>query len=183
MATQVQQMENSNTQNKILIGLPVYNESDYLEEILHDVHRYAQNILVVDDGSTDGTNEKLEHLPWINIITHDRNKGYGKSLIDIFVYAETHNFQWVITMDCDHQHKASCLTKFYKSIQKNHADIISGSRYLSKDFCKSDIPKERYEINQYITKLLTGKISIRVVINQRHRNLLNKHLQLGRLYP
>jgi len=153
-------MINNNTQNKILIGLPVYNEFDYVEEVLHDVCKYAKDILVVDDGSTDGTSEKLKQFPWIDVITHNGNKGYGKSLIDIFDYAQMHGYQWVITMDCDHQHKASCLSKFYEAIPKNHGDIISGSRYLHEDLSTCDIPKERYEINLYVTKLLNSILSL-----------------------
>jgi glycosyltransferase involved in cell wall biosynthesis len=144
-----------------LIALPVYNEFRHVEDVLRAVQRYARNILVVNDGSTDGTGPALEKYPRLRLITHDVNAGYGRSLIDAFAYARTHRFEWVITMDCDHQHQPSHIPHFLREMRRNDADIISGSRYLLPlDLGSMPPPPERIAINREITCILNRLLGI-----------------------
>lgn len=144
-----------------LIALPVYNELRHVENVLQAVQRYARDILVVNDGSTDGTPSALARHPRLRLITHDVNAGYGRSLIDAFDYARTHRFEWTITMDCDHQHQPSCIPHFLCEIGKNDADIVSGSRYLQPQNRGSmPPPPERIVINREITCILNRFLGI-----------------------
>ncbi|MEX2215458.1 MAG: glycosyltransferase family 2 protein [Phycisphaeraceae bacterium] len=115
-----------------LIAIPVYNEEKYVAKVLTEVRRYAHDILVIDDGSTDQTPLLLAQQP-VDVIRHKQNHGYGRSLIDAFRWAActTCKYQWLITMDCDEQHEPASLPSFYEAIQHDDADIISGSRYLA----------------------------------------------------
>jgi len=115
---------------RFLTALPVYNEVDYVEEVLAEVANYAPHILVVDDGSNDGTAEKLAEIPGIAIKTHGENRGYGAALKTAFQYAIDHNYEFVITLDCDGQHQPKRLPRFVSACQ--NADIVSGSRYLKQ---------------------------------------------------
>ena len=117
---------------RVLVALPAFNEVDSVGSVLHAVRTYASDILVVDDGSTDGTGAALDRCPWLRRITHERNLGYGRSLIEAFAYAVRHGFEWVITIDCDHQHEPSRIPLFRRAIERNAWDIISGSRYLRR---------------------------------------------------
>jgi glycosyltransferase involved in cell wall biosynthesis len=147
----------------VLIAMPVFNEFKYVEEILGAVQEYSSDILVVDDGSTDGTTKLLERHTTISIISHKVNAGYGRSLIDAFEFAWRNYFDWVITIDCDHQHEPSYIPHFYSEIENDDADIISGSRYLrqaSSDL--SAVPAERITINKEITDLLNHSLGLKL---------------------
>lgn len=147
----------------VLIAIPVYNEYSYVADILTAVSRYSSNILVVDDGSDDGTEKLLEKYTSIKVITHKVNEGYGQSLIDAFEFAKAEDLDWVLTMDCDHQHQPYCIPQFFNEIEKNDADIISGSRYLQlEDEEPIKPPPERVAINRKITMLLNQTLRIKL---------------------
>ena len=146
---------------RVLIALPVFNERDYVADVLHAVWRYARDILVVNDGSTDGTQDVLDTHTDLRVITHPANAGYGQSLIDAFDYADRHGFEWTITIDCDHQHEPAYLPRFCREIQTDRADIISGSRYLQPlDLGTVPPPAERVAINRAITGLLNRHLNL-----------------------
>lgn len=147
----------------ILIAIPVFNEVGYVDDVLRAVKEYSDNILVVDDGSTDGTTKVLERYTAIRVISHKVNIGYGRSLIDAFEFAGRNDFDWVITIDCDHQHEPSYIPRFYSEIENDEADIISGSRYLQQSPTDSSaIPAERIAINKKITNLLNQSLGFRL---------------------
>src|SRR4051812_14600276 len=85
---------------RLLIAIPVYNERKYVEGVLDKIRQYHDELLVIDDGSTDGTSQLLAARPDVRIIQHPANLGYGQSLIDAFAYADRAGYDWVITMDC-----------------------------------------------------------------------------------
>ena len=95
------------------------------------MRRYSPDILVVNDGSTDGTAELLAQQTDLHVITHPRNRGYGAALISAFAYAVAHDFDVLVTMDCDGQHEPARIPVLLEAI--HDADIVSGSRYL-RDF-------------------------------------------------
>jgi len=129
--------------------------------VLQAVRRHARDILVVDDGSTDGTGRILESQAGIRVIRHSANAGYGRSLIDAFDYAGRHGFEWVLTIDCDRQHEPACIRRFYRRIVADRADIISGSRYLHvMDRGSVRPPPERVAINRAISRLLNRHVSL-----------------------
>jgi len=125
-------LNSSQSTDRILIAIPVFNEFKYVIDLLLAVQKYSENIFVVDDSSTDGTSMVLKKYKDIRVLSHKVNEGYGKSLIDAFNFANKNNFEWIITLDCDYQHEPSYIPQFYIEIKKNDADIISGSRYLRR---------------------------------------------------
>ena len=72
---------------RFLTALPVYNEHAHVNPVLDEVIRYAGDVLVVDDGSTDGTRELLAARSDIRTIRHETNRGYGAALKTAFEYA------------------------------------------------------------------------------------------------
>src|SRR5262245_7634593 len=114
---------------RFLTAIPVYNEAAHLEEVLSATRPFAHEILVVDDGSSDGTHRILESTTGIQVITHDTNQGYGAALRDAFAYAVEHDFEFLVTLDCDGQHEPRRIPDL---LAVADADIVSGSRYLER---------------------------------------------------
>jgi glycosyltransferase involved in cell wall biosynthesis len=162
---------------RTLIAMPVFNEQKYVTRVLDEVRRYADEVLVIDDGSSDETPNLLAKQP-VDVIRHAQNRGYGQSLIDAFRWASCYKYDWLITMDCDEQHEPAALPSFYQAINNNDADVISGSRYLQRDvvFANGDItsdgvidsteqdspPADRREINQHVTAMINDALGLQL---------------------
>jgi dolichol-phosphate mannosyltransferase len=145
---------------RVLTAIPVYNEERSVEAVLHEVRRYSPHILVVNDGSTDGTPEKLAGESGIEIITHAKNSGYGAALVSAFNYTLRHDYDVLVTMDCDGQHEPSRIAVLLEAI--HDADIVSGSRYL-RDFRQDSVaPHDRRYINQQITSELNDRYGLQI---------------------
>src|SRR5258707_14143914 len=136
---------------RVLIAIPVYNERKYVESVLERVKTFHPEILVIDDGSTDGTQDILAGRKDIQLITHKPNQGYGQSLIDAFKHADARGYDWVITMDCDEQHEPERIPDFIREIGGDRWDIISGSRYLQPRTNDDLPPGDRRMVNGSIT--------------------------------
>src|SRR5437763_3454880 len=134
---------------QFLTAIPVYNEERHVERVLDEVRRHAEHILVVNDGSSDGTVDLLARQPGIAVVTHPRNRGYGAALASAFAFALEHGYDVLVTMDCDGQHEPARIPVLLEAI--HDADIVSGSRYL-RDFRQdTPVPEERMRINRQIT--------------------------------
>lgn len=138
----------------VLIAIPVYNEIKYISRVLQKVRSFHDQILFIDDYSTDGTTDFLLNQSGIHLIRHHRNMGYGKSIIDAFQFAYTHRYDWVITMDCDEQHEPETLPLFFTEIAADQWDIVSGSRYTDQNKLDDLAPNDRRLINHTITTLI-----------------------------
>jgi glycosyltransferase involved in cell wall biosynthesis len=139
---------------RLLIAIPVYNERKYVEKVLDKVLQFHHQILVIDDGSTDGTGDYLASRSDVQLIRHPVNRGYGQSLIDAFAFADQRGYDWVITMDCDEQHEPERIPDFLREIENDQWDLISGSRYLQPSDTDDLPPGDRRTINTTITTVL-----------------------------
>jgi dolichol-phosphate mannosyltransferase len=145
---------------RFLTAVPVYNEEQYLEGVLHEVRRYSPEILVINDGSADRTGELLARQDGITVITHSHNRGYGAALISAFAYAREHDYDVLVTMDCDGQHEPARIPVLLEAI--HDADIVSGSRYL-RDFRQNNsAPQDRRQINRQVTLELNERYGLQL---------------------
>lgn len=145
---------------RLLIAIPVFNEHKYLEPVLEKVKRFWPEILVVDDGSTDGTAEVLAGRDDIRLVRHQSNLGYGQSIIDAFAYADEHGYDWVVTMDCDEQHEPEAIPAFIEKTRRDRWDLISGSRYLRPSAQDDLPPSDRRNINGIITQKINELLGL-----------------------
>jgi len=145
-------------QQKYLTALPVFNEFQTVNEVLDEVVRYSEHVLVVDDGSTDGSTELLAKRDDIIHVTHPVNQGYGAALITAFDYAADNGYEVLVTIDCDGQHEPQRIQQFVTACQNTNADIVSGSRYLKSFDSDTPPPIERRKINHRVTQILNDRL-------------------------
>ena len=129
-----------------------------MSSVLDEVTRYANNVLVVDDGSDDGTTDILSARDDIILVRHAVNQGYGAALITGFKYAVEHEYDVLITVDCDGQHEPQRIQLFVDKFIETGADIVSGSRYLRSFDEDSPPPEQRRLINHQVTRTLNSRL-------------------------
>ncbi|MEM8946673.1 MAG: glycosyltransferase family 2 protein [Planctomycetota bacterium] len=143
---------------RFLTALPVYNEAKHVTAVLDEVVKHASDVLVVDDGSTDGTRELLAQRRDINVLLHEENRGYGAALQTAFEYAIVMRYDVIVTIDCDGQHEPQRISQL--AYDCSAADILSGSRYLQLDQSTDHVPSDRRRINQIITAELNERLGM-----------------------
>ncbi len=143
-----------------LTALPVFNEADYVDGVLDEVRRHSRDVLVVDDGSTDGTARLLQRRRDVRLLTHARNRGYGAALRSAFAYAVEQAYDVLVTIDCDGQHEPQRIPQFAAACRG--IDIVSGSRYLTQFPGDSQPPAQRRWVNQRVTAELNRRLGLRL---------------------
>lgn len=116
-----------------LIIIPTYNELENIRKLIPDIlGRYDNvDILIVDDGSPDGTGVYVEKLTnetdRVKLIKRPQKMGLGTAYIAGFKYALSHNYEYIFEMDADYSHDPKEIKNFLTAIKNN--DLILGSRY------------------------------------------------------
>ncbi len=145
---------------RYLTAVPVFNEVNHVDAVLESIVRESAEVLVIDDGSTDGTSERLRAWSEVHVVRHGQNRGYGAALRSAFRYAINARYDWLITLDCDGQHKPELIRSFIESA--SGCDVVSGSRYLGEFAEDTGAPDERRQINQLITAELNEVLGLRL---------------------
>lgn len=117
---------------ELTVIIPVYNEEETLEEIIRRVKEtnLANEILCVDDGSTDRSREILkayENDPLVNVIFSEKNEGKGAAVRKGILAAKS---EYAIIQDADLEYNPECYASLMKPIQDGIADVVYGSRFL-----------------------------------------------------
>jgi dolichol-phosphate mannosyltransferase len=120
---------------KAVICLPTYNERENLEPTLQAVGAVLENgdrVLVIDDGSPDGTGELAERLAaeraWVEVLHRPEKQGLGPAYLDGFRHALAAGAELVFEMDCDRSHDARDVPRLRAAAAG--ADLVLGSRYV-----------------------------------------------------
>ena len=120
--------------NPAVVVLPTYNEVENLPLIVEQVLPLGLDVLVVDDGSPDGTGEIAEQLKAANAghldVLHRASKqGLGTAYVAGFKHGLAAGYEYLLEMDCDFSHDPRYLPAFLERIQ--NADLVLGSRYIA----------------------------------------------------
>ncbi|MCY2963502.1 MAG: glycosyltransferase family 2 protein [Planctomycetota bacterium] len=147
--------------HEFITALPVFNEESHIHEVLAQVGKYSPRILVVNDGSRDGTAHELAAFPNLEVITHPTNQGYGAALRSAFDYCLRSDIDVLVTIDCDGQHEPRLIPDLVAALT-DEVDIVSGSRYL-KDYAGDNAaPADRRRINMQITAELNERLGLKL---------------------
>lgn len=115
---------------EVLVGIPAYNEAETIEEVVSEVTKYGDEVLVVDDGSTDGTKQLAEEAG-ATVVAHSRNRGYGNALRTIFKEAAKRDADHLAILDADGQHQPDNVPDLVSTLDEREADIAIGSRFAN----------------------------------------------------
>ncbi|WP_405295084.1 glycosyltransferase family 2 protein [Methanobrevibacter sp.] len=113
---------------KIIVIIPAFNEQAAIGEVVRKSLQYADDVLVVDDGSGDNTS-KIAGDAGASVLKHQTNFGKGVSLRDAFKKVDGYDI--VVTIDGDGQHNPDEIPALAEPILKDEADFVNGSRYLN----------------------------------------------------
>jgi len=143
--------------DRTCVVMPVYNESPTVSQVLDAVRaRFDGWVVVVDDGSTDGTAAIVAARDDVMLVRHEDNRGYGASLETGFDAALALGASSIITMDCDGQHEPRHIGEFCDELAACECDIVSGSRYLPGSGSAGEVPGDRRAINARVTEVING---------------------------
>lgn len=131
------------TQEKFAVVIPAYNEEKTIRNVVERALKQCEKVIVVDDGSSDGTVSELKNLP-IDLIEHKVNKGKAASLWDGFQFAMKEKNDFIITLDGDAQHAPEDISLLIDDRARYNNHIIIGARLADK----GAIPAKRYYANK-----------------------------------
>lgn len=112
---------------KSIVIIPAFNEEAAIGDVVEKSLQYADDVLVVDDGSSDNTS-KIAQDAGALLLKHPTNYGKGVSLRDAF--REVNGYDVVVTIDGDGQHNPDEIPLLIKPIKEGRADFVNGSRYI-----------------------------------------------------
>ncbi len=128
-------METPELQPKIFVVIPVYNHAETLRQVVEGVLRHHAEVLVVDDGSSDGGAAILNGLP-VEVLSYRYNKGKGSALLAAAAWGLERGLTHMISIDADGQHAPDDLPLFFSAIAAHPRALIVGQR----DFAQEGIP-------------------------------------------
>lgn len=133
----------SDPASDLLVIIPTFNEEKSIGTVIEGVLEHIQNVLVIDDASTDRTKEVVATYP-VELVRQPENRGKGAALLSGFRLAVERGAAGAITLDGDGQHDPAQLPSFITTFAEAPDHFILGSRLWDK----SAIPAARYNANQ-----------------------------------
>jgi glycosyltransferase involved in cell wall biosynthesis len=113
--------------------IPTFNNAGTLADVIRDVAEYTNDIIVVNDGSTDSTPKILPSFDFCRVLNQPSNLGKGRALRDGFTYARSLGYDYAITMDADGQHFAKDLHRFLDKLESSPGTLIVGARNMDQE--------------------------------------------------
>ena len=147
----------------ITIGIPAYNEEKNISEIIKNLQKITNKIIVCDDGSSDSTATIAKEMGAL-VVKHETNLGYGAAIRSIFLKAREEKSEFLITLDSDGQHRIEDISTVLDPLKTGKADIVIGSRFLNND--GKNVPSYRKAGIKILTKLANTSLEKNITDSQ-----------------
>jgi glycosyltransferase involved in cell wall biosynthesis len=137
---------------KIIVVLPAYNASQTLEKTYSEIpFEIVDEVILVDDASSDNTSKVAEDIGIKYVIRHERNKGYGGNQKSCYAKALELGGDIIIMLHPDYQYTPLLITAMASIIANNVYPVVFGSRILGKGALKGGMPLYKYIFNRFLT--------------------------------
>lgn len=113
--------------------VPTYNNAGTLADVLGKILQYTDEVIVVNDGSTDATADILKRFPAVHVLSYTPNKGKGYALRKGIKEAARLDYDYAITMDSDGQHYAEDLKVFLDQLDETPGVLMVGARNMNQE--------------------------------------------------
>jgi len=148
-------------QKKIFIIIPAYQAALTLESVFQRIpqaiYDKGARIVVVNDGSSDATGEvaraAARQRPNVEVIDHDRNRGYAQAQKTGFTHALAQGADIVALLHSDGQYAPELLPQLLAPLENDEADLVMGSRMLEQGALKGGMPMYKYIANKTLTAI------------------------------
>lgn len=145
--------------DNIFIIMPAYNAGKTIERVFaripHDVKRRIRKYVVINDGSSDDTEDALKRLeklyPDFVALKHEKNQGYGAAEKTLLNYALKEGSDVAILLHSDGQYSPEKIPELIKPFDDNEADIVQGSRMMGGGAIKGGMPFYKFAANKALT--------------------------------
>src|SRR5213078_1751746 len=114
--------------SKILVAIPAFNEGPTIGSVVLKARQFANEVVVVDDGSSDDTAETAA-LAGAHVIQHARNLGKGLAIRSAWLYARERTPQAFVLLDGDHQHNPNDIPRLAETILSGKSAVVIGVRW------------------------------------------------------
>jgi glycosyltransferase involved in cell wall biosynthesis len=128
----------------LAVVIPAHNEASTIREVVEAALRHVSLVVVVDDGSRDGTSAAVANLP-VTLLANEVNAGKAASLWRGMQYALSHDVDAVVTLDGDGQHDPADIPRLVGAFRREHGKIVIGARLADRH----KIPPLRYFANRF----------------------------------
>ena len=166
--------------NSVTAVIPAYNEQETIGQIVRTTKQYADDVIVVDDGSDDCTGE-LAISAGASVIRIPTNTGKGHALAIGLSTAAMNGCNVVVCLDADGQHDPADIPKIVQPIVKNRADMVIGSRFLNRE-SKDLIPAYRRIGQNILTSATNFGSSVKITDSQSGYRAFTKEVVRGFAY-
>lgn len=120
-------------QHNACVLMPTYNNAGTLAAVIENVLQHTSRVIVINDGSTDGSEQILKQFPQVHAVSYTPNKGKGFALRTGIKEAAALGYDYAITIDSDGQHYAEDLPKFLHQLDNTPGALIVGARNMTVD--------------------------------------------------
>lgn len=141
----------------VLVAIPALNEESRIADVVRGARRYADDVLVVDDGSEDATAARAADAG-ATVVEHEANRGYGAALKTAFCEADRSNAENLVIIDGDGQHEPADIPQLLEAQREREADIVIGCRF--GEGAKTDIPLYRWVGLSIVTGLTNLSLGV-----------------------
>lgn len=153
-------MSNLNQTNKVCAVLPFYNEKDFIRDVVLNTLRFVDKVFAVDDGSNDASQTFINDIESVEIISLSSKCGKGFALQKGFDECLKYDYDFILTLDGDNQHKPELIPEFLEKIK--YFDVVIGNRLSDTN----TMPLQRILSNK-ITSFVLSKITGQKIVDSQ----------------